>query len=72
MRHLPAMPLGATHDVTGLLLREGRGFVLCPDIGGTWRLDTGRKAARLAGRRVRVVGIRAQFDLLDVQSIEAL
>lgn len=66
------MPLGALHEETGLLLREGRWLVLCPDAGGTWRLDAGRKADALVGRRVRIVGRRADFDFLDVQSIEAL
>jgi hypothetical protein len=72
MRQLAAMPLGVTYEETGLLLREGRGLVLCPDAGGTWRLDAGRDAERLVGRRVKLVGVRAGFDLLDVQSIEAV
>lgn len=66
------MPLGAAYEESGLLLREGRGLVLCPDAGGTWRLDASREAGKLIGRRVRVRGLRAGFDLLDVQSIEPL
>jgi hypothetical protein len=66
------MPLGTRYEETGLLLREGRWLVLCPDAGGTWRLDADRKAAELVGRRVRIVGLRAGFDLLDVQSIDLL
>jgi hypothetical protein len=63
------MPMGTTHDETGLLLREAGSLVLRRDDGGRWRLDAGRSAERLLGQRVRVQGIRSGFDLLDVQRI---
>lgn len=45
-------------------------LVLQRDDGGRWRLDVGRRAESLLGRRVRVQGRRAGFDLLDVQQID--
>ena len=70
------MPTGSRHDETGLLLTDQDQLVLQRDGGGTWRLDTPRKIGRLAvqltGRRVRITGIRADFDLLDVESMTAL
>ena len=63
------MPIGSREEVTGLLLRDGFFYALRMPGGGTWRLDAGRKADRLVGQRVTVVGIRSGFDLLDVQSI---
>jgi len=64
------MPRGTKHDGTGLLLREGHELVLQRDDGGRWRLDAGRNAFDLLGRRVRVQGTRSGFDILDVRSIE--
>lgn len=64
------MPLGTTHSETGLLLREGRWFILARDDGGRWRLDADAEVERLVGQRVLVHGVRAGFDLLDVRSIE--
>lgn len=63
--------MGSRHDETGLLMREGRAIVLRRDDGGRWRLDVGRRAEPLLGRRVRVIGTRSGFDLLDVHKIEA-
>jgi len=64
------MPRGTQHDETGLLLREANDFVLERDDGGRWRLDVGRRAIELVGRRVRVQGTRSGFDLLDVRRID--
>lgn len=44
-------------------------LILQRDDGGRWRLDAGRRADSLLGRRVRVQGTRSGFDLLDVQRI---
>lgn len=38
--------------------------------GGIWRLNADRSARRLLGERVRVEGIRDDFDLLAVERIE--
>jgi hypothetical protein len=64
------MPRGTEHEESGLLLREGACLVLQRDDGGRWRLDVGRKADALLGRRVRVQGTRSGFDLLDVRRID--
>lgn len=66
------MPMGTRHEVEGLLLEEHGGLVLDVRDGGTWRLEAGWRARRLLGRRVRVTGIRDGFDLLAVQTIEAI
>lgn len=66
------MSIGSHHDETGILMREGPWLVLCRDKGGRWRLDADLGADRLIGRRVRVVGTRSGFDLLDVRSVMAI
>jgi hypothetical protein len=70
------MPLGKQYDEIGWLNDGPEGLVLRRDDGGRWRLDVGFFAARrcrsLLGQRVRVTGTRAEFDLLDVRSVEAL
>lgn len=63
------MPLGTVHRLSGLLLRGDGGLVLHVDDGGCWRLCADRGAKRLVGSRVEVAGIRAGFDLIDVERI---
>lgn len=64
------MPLGTRHELIGRLLEHGGGLVLDVEDGGIWRLDADRSARRLLGERVRVEGIRDDFDLLAVERIE--
>ena len=64
------MPRGTLHAETGTIWREGGHLVLLRDAGGRWRLDAPLSAERLFGKRVRVEGTRAGFELLNVQSIE--
>lgn len=64
------MPLGSLHDETGVLGKEGPYLILRRDVGGRWRLDCDPGAGAMLGSRVRVQGIRSEFDLLDVTSIE--
>ena len=68
------MPRGSTHQLTGLLVSDPCGFALEVEGGGRWRLDVDdySSAARLRDRRVTVMGVRAEFDLLEVKSIIAL
>ena len=67
------MPRGTPHEVVGLLMKAGRSLTLEIDGGGSWRLEAPwRRTSHLLGRRVRVVGIRDGFDLLAVQSIDAV
>ena len=66
------MPRGSHHDETGLLLEDRGQLSLSCDAGGTWRLDAAHAARRLLGQRVRVVGTRTEFDMLDVTKIAPL
>lgn len=66
------MPRGSRHVETGLLLTENGALVLLRDDGGRWRLDVGRSAHRLLGRRVRIECVREDFDLVAVKRIEAI
>lgn len=54
----------------GMLLWEGRDLALFLDGGGRWRLDPIRGLDKLAGLRVRITGVRSDFDLLDVTAFE--
>ena len=70
------MPLGARHEeVRRLNERDGR-WSLRVDGGGEWRLDLGLRAwwraRRLAGRRVRVEGVRDGVDLLHVSRVRPI
>lgn len=65
------MPRGTQHDETGTLAIERGQLVLRRDDGGTWRLDAPRRAHALIGQRVRVIGTRADFDLLEVATVTA-
>jgi hypothetical protein len=65
------MPRGSRHIVTGRLRRDGHLWTLDVDGGGTWRLD-GAKIGHHVGQRVRVEGVRDDFDLLAVTRIEAI
>ena len=63
------MPLGTMHTETGVLLYEGHTLILQRDAGGRWRLDRNSKLDRLAGRRVKLTGIRNGFDWLNVSEV---
>ena len=71
-READVMPRGSHHDETGLLLEDHGPLSLSRDAGGTWRLDVSPSAKRMVGCRVRVIGARADFDLLDVSQIKAV
>lgn len=66
------MPRGTTHTIEGLLLEGTIYPVIRADGGGQWRLDLPRGLRTLIGRRVRVSGIRSDFDMLDVTEGELL
>lgn len=66
------MPPGSRHDETGWLNEERGQLILCRDAGGTWRLDAPASAHKLKGMRVRIIGTRAGFDLLDVEAVLAI
>ena len=62
---------GQQIDATGRLERGARGPVLVMGGGGAWRLEASWGARRWIGKRVRVVGRRVEFDLIEVDSISA-
>lgn len=64
------MPRGVQVEEIGWLREADGDLVLQREEGGRWRLDASRDVRRLVGRKVRLTGIRAEFDLLDVQSVE--
>ena len=70
------MPRGSRHDETGWLNEDAGQLLLRRDEGGRWRLDVGFwlgwRTRKLIGRRVRIIGKRSGFDLLDVISIDAI
>lgn len=66
------MHRGSRHDLTGILLENGCYPILRVAGGGEWRLDVSGRHRHLLGKRVRVLGTRAEFDLLDVARIEAV
>lgn len=63
------MPKGTHEELTGLLLAGNIYPVLRMAGGGEWRLDINQRYRHLLGQRVRVTGLRCDFDLLDVESI---
>jgi hypothetical protein len=70
------MPRGTRHDLIGRLREIDGRWSPRPDDGGEWRLDVGLllmcRARRLAGDRVRVIGVRDGFDLLAVDRLTRL
>ena len=65
------MATGDAIDETGMLLREGGGFVLQRDAGGRWPLDLSRMPVDLIEKRVRIVGIETAAGRVDVEGIRA-
>jgi hypothetical protein len=65
------MTPGAAIDETGMLLREGAGFVLNRDVGGCWQLMLHRVPVDHVGKRVRIVGVLAEPGLVDVDGVSA-
>lgn len=67
------MPLGSHHVETGWLNEDRGELVLRRDGGGRWRLDVGIllgfRARKLVGSRVKVEGIRVDFDVLAANTI---
>ncbi|MDE1567098.1 DUF5818 domain-containing protein [Aquabacter sp. P-9] len=62
---------GQEIDATGTLERGAHSPVLVLDGGGRWRLEASWRARKWLGKRVRVVGRRVEFDLIEVDSISA-
>jgi hypothetical protein len=61
--------LGTPIDETGLLVRDGGGFVLQRDVGGRYRLDLPRTPVDEVEKRVRVIGTLIAPGHVDVDGI---
>jgi hypothetical protein len=60
---------GTRIDETGMLVREGGGFMLRRDEGGRYRLDLHRVPVDHVEKRVRVTGVMVEDDLVDVDGV---
>lgn len=56
-------------DESGMLLRDGGGFILRGDDGRVWRLVLPRTPVDLVEKRVRIVG-RVAGDLIDADGVQ--
>jgi hypothetical protein len=65
------MPRGEPLDLIGVLLGEGPYPPLRMADGAEWRLDISGRYRRLLEQRVRITGRRSEFDMIDVDRIEA-
>ena len=57
-------------DETGMLLRDGGGFVLKRDSGGYYRLELHRMPVDLVEKRVRLIGILIGPDHVDADGVQ--
>lgn len=57
-------------DETGTLLREGGGFVLRRDRGGTFTLELRRTPVDLVEKRVHITGWETRSGHVDVEGIQ--
>ena len=63
--------IGAGVDETGRLIRDGSGFLLQRDLGGTFRLVLLRVPVDHVEKRVRVQGYNAGNDIVEVEGVAA-
>lgn len=61
--------IGDQVDETGTLLRDGGGFLLRRDKGGTWRLNLHRVPVNHVAKQVRILGVVVAEGLLDVEGV---
>ena len=57
-------------DETGMLLRDGGGFRLQRDNGGSWTLELSRTPVDLVAKRVRLIGIRIGKDVVQADGVQ--
>ena len=57
-------------DRSGQLLRAGGSFVLHADDGTRWRLELARVPVDLVEKRVRVIGMQSDHDLIVADGIQ--
>lgn len=61
--------IGDHVEETGMLLRDGGGFLLRRDAGGTWRLNLHRVPVNHVAKHVRITGVVAAQGQLDVEGV---
>jgi hypothetical protein len=66
------MQPGQPIDETGTLTRDGGAFWLRRDVGGRFRLELKRTPVDEAEKRVRVIGVYAGDDAVDVDGVALL
>lgn len=59
--------IGTPNRLEGMLRLSERGLLLEIDDSGVWALDAEPDDQCLAGRRIRVEGIRCGFDRIEVE-----
>ena len=57
-------------DETGILFRQGGGFVLKRDDGRVYRLDLHRTPVDLVEKRVRVIGVEIGPEHIDADGVQ--
>lgn len=62
----------ASFDATGTLVRDGGGFALKQDDGGTVLLDLRRVPVDHVGKRVRVTGDRHDDGRVEAEDVAGL
>lgn len=65
----PGLPMSADLHLHGRLEHGRFGLVLRAEGGGIWELDAGRRAHRLVGQQVEVVGQRAGFNGIACEQV---
>lgn len=63
--------IGSGVDETGRLVRDGSGFLLQRDVGGTFRLVLLRVPVDHVEKRVRVQGYYAGNGIVEVEGVAA-
>jgi hypothetical protein len=58
-------------DETGMLIRDGGGFRLQRDNGGSWRLELSRTPVDLVAKRVRLIGTRIEDDVVQAEGVQS-
>lgn len=61
--------LGQRIDVSGTLLRDRTGFLLKCDHGKSWRLNLHRVPVDHVSKHVRITGVLADEDQIDVDGV---
>jgi hypothetical protein len=57
-------------DETGMLLRDGGGFVLKRDMGGLYSLELHRMPVDLVEKRVRLVGVETAPGHVEADGVQ--